>query len=72
MALLKDQLAQAIKAAFMEAKTKEDGTDAAFAALSDEIATAIDTYIKQLQITYTSGLTAPNGPVAGVFRYTLS
>lgn len=72
MALDKNQLAQQIKVAFTEAKSKDQDPDAAFAALANEIATAIDSYVKQMQISYTTGLTAPNGPVAGVFGYTLS
>lgn len=42
----------------------------------DEFATrlsdAIDTYVKQMTITYTSGLTSPSGPVTGTFINVIS
>lgn len=72
MPLNKVQLKTDIKAAFLAAKAKTDDPDAAFDALAGSIADAVDSYVKQMQITYSSGLTAPNGPVAGVFGYILS
>lgn len=36
--------------------------------VAKELADAIDEYVKEAKITYTSGLTAPNGPVTGVFE----
>ena len=72
MALNKEQLHSDIKKAFDAAKAKEDDPEGAFDTLAGSIADAIDTYVKQIQITYTSGLTAPNGPVAGAFGNIIS
>lgn len=36
--------------------------------VAQELADAIDEYVKQAEIIYTAGLTAPNGPVTGVFE----
>jgi hypothetical protein len=36
--------------------------------VAEEIANAIDDYIKEAKIVYTNGLTAPNGPVSGTFN----
>jgi hypothetical protein len=72
MALDKEGLKSQIKAAFVEAKSKETNPDQVFDALAGKIADAVDQFVKELQITYTTGLTAPNGPVAGNFTYTLS
>ena len=72
MALDKAKLKSDIKAAFMDAKSKEEGPDAVFDALAGKISEAIDGYVKQIGITYSQGLTAPNGSVAGVFNYTIT
>lgn len=41
---------------------------------ADRLSTAIDDYIKQMTITYSTGLVAPSGggPVTGVFNATIS
>ena len=72
MALNKVQLRASIKAAFIEAKSKDKNPEAAFDALAAKIADAIDSYVRQMQITYTTGLTAPNGPVGGLFGNTIN
>ena len=36
--------------------------------VAEELADAIDKYVKEAEIIYTSGLTAPNGPVTGKFE----
>ncbi|WP_300978934.1 hypothetical protein [Flavobacterium sp.] len=36
--------------------------------VAEEIANAIDDYVKEAKIVYTNGLTAPNGPVSGTFN----
>jgi len=36
--------------------------------VAEELADAIDAYIKTANINYTGGLTAPNGPVTGTFN----
>ena len=72
MPLNKVQRKADIKAAFANAKAKESDPDAVFDALAGKISDAIDTYVKQMMITYTIGLTAPNGAVTGPFGYTIS
>jgi hypothetical protein len=72
MALNKATLKESIKAGFVAAKQNTDDPDAAFDALAGAISDAVDIYVKQMTITYTTGLTAPNGPVAGVFGNTIS
>ena len=72
MALNKAQLAADIKAAFTETKLKETDPDIVFGALADSISNAIDSYVKQIMITYVTGLTAPNGLVGGSFGYKIS
>ena len=72
MPLNKVQLKADIKAAFADAKSKEKDPDVVFDALAGKISDAIDSYVKQMMITYTTGLTAPNGPVAGAFGYTIN
>jgi len=36
--------------------------------VAEQIADAIDDYVKEANIVYTNGLTAPNGPVTGTFN----
>ena len=36
--------------------------------VAEQIADAIDEYVKEAKIVYTNGLTAPNGPVTGTFN----
>lgn len=36
--------------------------------VAQQLADAIDAYVKEAQIVYTSGLVAPNGPVSGTFN----
>lgn len=36
--------------------------------VAEEIADAIDAYIKTARVNYTGGLTAPNGPVTGTIN----
>lgn len=36
--------------------------------VAEQIANAIDEYVKEAKIIYTNGLTAPNGPVSGTFN----
>lgn len=72
MPLNKATLKQSIKSAFVAAKSQTEDPDAAFDQLAGQISDAIDSYVKEMTITYTSGLTAPNGPVAGMFGNTIS
>ena len=72
MALNKAILAQAIAKAFIDQTAKKENTEAAIQDLATKIADAIDIYVKDLQITYTTGLTASTYSVVGSFTYTLS
>jgi hypothetical protein len=36
--------------------------------VAEQIANAIDEYVKEASIFYTNGLMAPNGPVTGTFN----
>lgn len=36
--------------------------------VAEQLANAIDEYVKEAKIVYTNGLTAPNGPVTGTFN----
>lgn len=36
--------------------------------VAEQLANAIDEYVKEAKIVYTNGLTAPNGPVSGTFN----
>ncbi len=72
MPLNKTKLKADIKAAFVNAKAKDREPDAVFDALAGNISDAIDTYIKQMMITYSTGLIAPGGAVTGTFGYTIN
>jgi len=43
-------------------------TDSNVEQVAEQIADAIDDYVKEAKIVYTNGLTAPNGPVTGTFN----
>lgn len=43
-------------------------TDSNVEQVAEQIANAIDEYVKEAKIVYTNGLTAPNGPVTGTFN----
>ena len=43
-------------------------TDSNAEQVAEQIADAIDEYVKEAKIVYTNGLTAPNGPVTGTFN----
>lgn len=43
-------------------------TDSNVEQVAEQIADAIDEYVKEAKIVYTNGLTAPNGPVTGTFN----
>jgi hypothetical protein len=65
MALNKDDLKSKIASLLRSMMEKEtDSFDEFAQTLSD----AIDSYVKDAEIVYTSGLTAPNGPVSGIFK----
>jgi|AMZC01.1.fsa_nt_AMZC01002902.1_17 hypothetical protein len=68
----KNKLRKSIESAFLEAKAKTDNPEEAIEVLSEQIANAIDDYIRSLDITYTSGLIAGTYAVTGIFNYTLS
>lgn len=65
MALVKDTLKAAIYAAFAEARTKTDDPEAAMNRLADQIATAIDTFVKSGTVSTVVTGTCPAGAVNG-------
>lgn len=69
MALNKDELKQNIKQILIDMMQRDTASYEEFA---QRLADAIDTYVKQATINYTSGLTAPNGAVTGTFNGNLS
>lgn len=73
MPLSAPTLKEAIKAAMIAQRTAADA-DAAADDFAGQLASAIEGFVKSLQITYTAGLAAPpgGGPVTGMFEYTLS
>lgn len=76
MALVKTVLKNDLKAVF-DALKNYDGSngksqDDAIEKLADELATAIDNYIKSATITSIPVLTSPSGPVTGTITNTIS
>ena len=69
MALNKDELKQNIKQILIDMMQRDTASYEVFA---QRLADAIDTYVKQATINYTSGLTAPSGAVTGTFNGNLS
>ena len=69
MALNKNELKQNIKQILIDMMQRDTASYEEFA---QRLADAIDTYVKQATINYTSGLTAPNGAVTGTFNGNLS
>jgi hypothetical protein len=69
MALNKQELKANIKQLLEDMLERSEQSTEEFA---ERLSTAIDDYVKQAQINYTSGLTAPNGAVAGTFNGNLS
>lgn len=63
MALNKAQL----KIKLIQIFSQED-TESNIEQVAEQIADAIDEYVKEATIVYTNGLTAPNGSVAGTFN----
>ena len=46
----------------------QEGTESNVEQVAQQLADAIDDYVKEAKIVYTNGLTAPNGPVTGTFN----
>lgn len=66
MSLNKDSLKNNIVAILVDFATR---TEPAMEEFADKLATAVDTYVKEAKITYTSGLTsATGGAVTGTFN----
>jgi hypothetical protein len=72
MALVKATLKAQIKAAFQAQSSKTDNPAAALDDLADQIATAVDAYIKSATITNVPALISPAGPVSGTITSTIS
>jgi hypothetical protein len=45
-----------------------EATESNIETVAEQIANAVDEYVKSATIVYTSGLTAPNGAVTGTFN----
>lgn len=76
MALVKTVLKNDLKAVF-DALKKFDGSDGksqdeAIEKLANDLASAIDSYIKSATITSVPVLTSPSGPVTGTITNTIS
>ena len=72
MALNTPQLASAIVDAMkLQLPNPDDAQQAEMNAFASAIASAIENYVKSLQVIYTTGLVAPNGPVTGVLTHTI-
>lgn len=71
MALDKGTLKNDIKQLLTDMESKETDAKEEFAA---RLADMIDTYVKGIEINYTTGLVSPlnGGAVTGVFEYTVS
>jgi len=65
MALDKDVLKNDIKELLTDMLTREDTSIQEYA---ERLSTAIDDYVKQATIIYTSGLAAPSGAITGTFQ----
>ena len=63
MALNKQELRNTLVRIFNNHSTQNNVEQVA-----EELAEAIDKYVKEAEIIYTSGLTTPNGPVTGKFE----
>jgi hypothetical protein len=72
MALVKNILKTQLKAAFQAQASKTDNPEAALDDLADQIANAVDAYIKSATITNAPVLTSPSGPVSGTITSTIS
>ena len=46
----------------------QEGTESNVEQVAQQLADAIDDYVKEAKIVYTAGLVAPNGPVTGTFN----
>lgn len=69
MALNKTALKNEIKSLLDDMKTREQDSTEEFAT---RLSNAIDDYVKDLEIGYTTGLIAPSGAVTGTFTHTVS
>lgn len=66
MALVKEVLKTAIVKAFNDQRSKDNNPEGAIDNLADQLATAIDAYIKSGVVTTTvTGSSATGGPVTG-------
>lgn len=63
MALNKTQLKNRLVSIFSNPQTQSN-----VELVAQQMADAIDEYVKTAAIKYNSGLTAPNGPVTGTFN----
>lgn len=46
----------------------QEDTESNVEQVAQQLADAIDDYVKEAKIVYTAGLVAPNGPVTGTFN----
>jgi hypothetical protein len=56
-----------LKNKFVQIFSQED-TESNVEQVAQQLADAIDDYVKEAKIVYTAGLVAPNGPVTGTFN----
>ncbi len=72
MALDTTTLKASIKQAFLDQRANNSDPTGAAEDLADKIGAALETWVKTLQITYTTGLADSSGAVSGTFGNTLS
>ena len=58
---------EALKQQFIQIFSQPD-TVSNIETIAEQLANAIDDYVKEADIVYSSGLTAPNGAVTGTFN----
>lgn len=58
---------EALKQKFIQIFSQPD-IDSNIETIAEEMADAIDEYVKEAEIIYNTGLTAPDGPVTGTFN----
>lgn len=72
MSLNKAKLKTDLTALFDGTINSEGNETAAKTAFIDGLTDIIDSYVRSIQVNYTSGLTATNGLVNGTFIHTIS
>ena len=72
MSLNKATLHAQIKQAFLDQKNKTDNPDAAIEDIAAKLSTAIDNYVRGINVASVPVLTSPSGPVTGTITNTVS